>query len=134
MLTQKKCYSKNAERTSSQFTPDNQVPKEFKVLNKDFLNSGYDRGHLAAAANHTQDQDSMDDTFLLTNISPQASLMPSYHSFIYIVSLYCQCDSVLCITIYFRFIFRIIFCQCIHARNLVLKNGGAFHNSELFQL
>lgn len=33
--------------------------------------SGYDRGHLAAAANHRSSQDSMCATFFLSNMSPQ---------------------------------------------------------------
>ncbi len=37
----------------------------------DYKNSGYDRGHLAAAANHKHDQAAMCETFLLSNIAPQ---------------------------------------------------------------
>ena len=33
--------------------------------------SGYDRGHLAAAANHRSSQNSMCATFFLSNMSPQ---------------------------------------------------------------
>ena len=36
-----------------------------------FRKSGYDRGHLAAAANHRSSQDSMCATFFLSNMSPQ---------------------------------------------------------------
>lgn len=36
-----------------------------------FRRSGYDRGHLAAAANHRSSQDSMCATFFLSNMSPQ---------------------------------------------------------------
>ncbi len=38
---------------------------------EDYKNSGYDRGHLAAAANHKHDQNAMCETFLLSNIAPQ---------------------------------------------------------------
>ncbi|VBB33773.1 unnamed protein product [Acanthocheilonema viteae] len=34
-------------------------------------NSGYDRGHLAAAGNHRRSQIAIDQTFLLSNIAPQ---------------------------------------------------------------
>uniref|UniRef100_A0A1I7VHG7 Endonuclease n=1 Tax=Loa loa TaxID=7209 RepID=A0A1I7VHG7_LOALO len=34
-------------------------------------NSGYDRGHLAAAGNHRQSQNAIDQTFLLSNMAPQ---------------------------------------------------------------
>ena len=33
--------------------------------------SGFDRGHLAAAANHRMNQDLCDETFLLSNMAPQ---------------------------------------------------------------
>ena len=36
-----------------------------------FRKSGYDRGHLAAAANHRSSQDSLCATFFLSNMSPQ---------------------------------------------------------------
>ena len=36
-----------------------------------FRKSGYDRGHLAAAANHRSSQNSMCATFFLSNMSPQ---------------------------------------------------------------
>lgn len=37
----------------------------------DFSGSGYDRGHLAPAANHSIDKQRMSETFSLINISPQ---------------------------------------------------------------
>lgn len=37
----------------------------------DYRGSGYDRGHLAAAGNHQLNQEICDQTFLLSNISPQ---------------------------------------------------------------
>lgn len=36
-----------------------------------FQGTGYDRGHLAAAGNHRRSQLAMDQTFYLTNMSPQ---------------------------------------------------------------
>ena len=33
--------------------------------------SGFDRGHLAAAANHRMNQNLCDETFLLSNMAPQ---------------------------------------------------------------
>uniref|UniRef100_A0A672YDP1 Endonuclease n=1 Tax=Sphaeramia orbicularis TaxID=375764 RepID=A0A672YDP1_9TELE len=41
---------------------------EFK---EDDRGSGFDRGHLAAAANHKWSQKAMDDTFYLSNVAPQ---------------------------------------------------------------
>ena len=36
-----------------------------------FAGSGFDRGHLAAAANHRLTQRHMDQTFFLSNMAPQ---------------------------------------------------------------
>ncbi len=38
----------------------------------DYKNSGYDRGHLAAAADFAWSQEAMDGTFYMSNMSPQA--------------------------------------------------------------
>lgn len=37
----------------------------------DYKYSGYDRGHLAAAGNHKANQKHLDQTFVLSNTSPQ---------------------------------------------------------------
>jgi len=50
---------------------DESIPEMFRATNKDFYKSGFDRGHLAAAANHKSEGDWMKETFLLSNISPQ---------------------------------------------------------------
>ena len=42
-----------------------------RSTNQDYKGSGFDRGHLAAAANHKWSQKAMDDTFILSNVSPQ---------------------------------------------------------------
>lgn len=46
----------------------------FRSTNKDYFRSGFDRGHLAAAGNHWVTQESKDETFLLSNISPQVDI------------------------------------------------------------
>nr|CAB3242554.1 endonuclease G, mitochondrial-like [Phallusia mammillata] len=61
----------SADRTNINFIEDQTIPKIFRSTNRDYLNSGYDRGHMAAAANHRADQYWMEETFLLSNISPQ---------------------------------------------------------------
>jgi len=38
------------------------------------MHSGFDRGHLTPAGDHAYSQKAMDDTFLLTNISPQVGV------------------------------------------------------------
>lgn len=42
-----------------------------RSTNADYAGSGYDRGHMAAAANHTSCQDATMDTFTLSNAVPQ---------------------------------------------------------------
>ena len=39
---------------------------------KDYKGSGYDRGHLKASADESCDQEQMDETFLMSNMSPQS--------------------------------------------------------------
>ena len=48
------------------------IERRFRSKLGDFRGSGYDRGHHAPAANHKGSQRAMDDTFTLTNASPQA--------------------------------------------------------------
>jgi endonuclease G len=64
-------FNKMVNRSQSKFVPDSTVSPMFRCYNSDFLGSGFDRGHLAAAANHRQSQLAMDDTFYLSNICPQ---------------------------------------------------------------
>lgn len=47
------------------------IPERFRSKLLDYNRSGYDRGHMAPALNHKGSQQEMDDTFFLTNISPQ---------------------------------------------------------------
>jgi endonuclease G len=53
------------------FKEDSTLDPRFRSHLDDFKNSGYDRGHMAPAANHKRSQEAMDDTFILTNVSPQ---------------------------------------------------------------
>jgi endonuclease G, mitochondrial len=54
------------------FYEEKSLPEEFRSRVSHYRNSGFDRGHLAAAANymHTTQQE-VNDTFNLINISPQ---------------------------------------------------------------
>ena len=70
-LTPDKLNLKNVDRSKSQFFPDSAIHEKFRSLLVDYKYSGYDRGHLAAAGNHRHDQRAMDQTFTLSNISPQ---------------------------------------------------------------
>ena len=64
-------YSDDINRANAQFQEDSLVHSYFRATNSDYNRSGYDRGHLAAAANHRWSQKAMDQTFFLTNIAPQ---------------------------------------------------------------
>lgn len=64
-----------SDRMECKFTEDNSIHRFFRSTNEDFFRSGYDRGHLAAAANHRASQRWMEDTFLLSNIVPQHPFM-----------------------------------------------------------
>lgn len=60
---------KNAKR-SNEFKPDYQIPTGSADLS-DYRRSGYDRGHLAPAADFSFDKSFMNETFYLSNITPQ---------------------------------------------------------------
>ncbi|CAH8456092.1 unnamed protein product [Schistosoma rodhaini] len=59
------------ERKDFDFYEDLGEIEMFRSTNKDYLNSGYDRGHLAAAGNHRTSHSAMGQTFILSNIAPQ---------------------------------------------------------------
>lgn len=59
------------DRKKLVFTEDEQIPMKFRARLRDFFRSGYDRGHNAPAANAKFNQLAMDETFYLTNMSPQ---------------------------------------------------------------
>lgn len=60
-----------ARRDKSKFKEDEAIHEYFRATLADFHRSGFDRGHMAAAGNHKTGQDEMDQTFALSNISPQ---------------------------------------------------------------
>lgn len=60
----------NAERPNT-FRPDPDVGTG-SATPRDYTGSGYDKGHLCAAADMGFDNRAIDETFLMSNISPQA--------------------------------------------------------------
>ncbi|PRD29385.1 UNVERIFIED_CONTAM: cps-6 [Trichonephila clavipes] len=64
-------YDENINRSKSEFFEDNSIHVYFRSTNADYKHSGFDRGHLAAAGNHRSKQEYLDDTFVLSNITPQ---------------------------------------------------------------
>lgn len=59
------------DRSKSDFKADESIHPYFRADNNDYKKSGFDRGHLAAAGNHKISQRHVDQTFFLSNISPQ---------------------------------------------------------------
>eukprot|EP01048_Picozoa_sp_COSAG05_P011048 COSAG05_NODE_1015_length_6188_cov_162.395139_2_plen_318_part_00 len=69
-LTKHSLSQKNAKRADN-FTEDPSEPVQFQAKLADYKRSGYDRGHMACAADLKMSQNAMDSTFLLTNMCPQ---------------------------------------------------------------
>ncbi|KAJ1901742.1 nuclease [Coemansia sp. IMI 209127] len=61
----------SGDRASSEFKEDPAIPGPFRALLKDYYRSGYDRGHMCPAADAKMNTESMNETFMLTNIAPQ---------------------------------------------------------------
>ena len=58
---------------SDDFRTDPNLPKEARAELTDYLNSGYDRGHMAPAAAFKRSEAAMSQTFLLSNMAPQTA-------------------------------------------------------------
>ena len=62
----------NTQRTDN-FRPDQTLPSAwYKVITSDYTNSGFDRGHLCPSDDRDGSFEDNDETFLMTNIAPQA--------------------------------------------------------------
>lgn len=61
---------KNTRRTND-FRPDPLIPLQFSASSADYKASGYDRGHLAPAADLAWAPEAMSESFYFTNITPQ---------------------------------------------------------------
>lgn len=73
------------------FMEDQSVHGYHRATNKDYIGSGYDRGHLAAAANHRNSTTAMSQTFLLSNIAPQVRkiLQRIFCVFFFKINVFC---------------------------------------------
>ena len=69
-LTRSEAASQAAERTNN-FKPDPKV-KGKSATNSDYKGSGYDKGHMAPAADMRWSKNVMEESFYFTNICPQA--------------------------------------------------------------
>lgn len=71
-LTPDKIDNNNhTDRSHAEFCEDKTLHEYFRSHPADYRGSGYDRGHLAAAGNHKLRQQDVEQTFVLSNISPQ---------------------------------------------------------------
>ncbi|CAK0783055.1 hypothetical protein CVIRNUC_006250 [Coccomyxa viridis] len=61
----------DGNRKNVEFYEDKGLDARFRSRLADFKDSGYDRGHMAPAANHKESADTMLETFGLSNICPQ---------------------------------------------------------------
>lgn len=61
----------NEDRENFNFKEDHIIPEIFRSTIADYRGSGFDRGHLAPAANHKNNPEAMADTFFMSNMSPQ---------------------------------------------------------------
>ena len=74
------------QRDKCHFHEDLSINQFFRATNSDYKKSGYDRGHLAAAGNHQSSQRAMEQTFILSNMSPQVTIL--YYTLLYICITY----------------------------------------------
>ena len=67
---------KTANRVNHTFHEPKSIPPHHRPRNGYYRKSGFDRGHMAAAANYSNHDDAkMNDTFSLANVSPQHPVM-----------------------------------------------------------
>lgn len=64
----------NADRSDG-FAPDPLLPVGERAELRDYRGSGYDRGHMAPAGDQKSSQARQDETFLLSNMSPQLAAL-----------------------------------------------------------
>lgn len=60
-----------ATREDDEFREDDRLPESAQARVQDYRRSGYDRGHLAPAADFKHSEEAMASSFLLSNIAPQ---------------------------------------------------------------
>ena len=67
-LTKEHTYGDN-QRKNQAFHPDTDIKNA--VTTYDYMQTGYDRGHMCPAGDNKWNQQALDETFLMTNICPQ---------------------------------------------------------------
>jgi endonuclease G len=61
----------NTDRSHFDFKEDESFPNHLRATLADYRGQGFDRGHLAPAANHRLNDEAMADTFYMSNMCPQ---------------------------------------------------------------
>lgn len=59
------------DRSHYTFKEDDRIPSHLRASLSDYQGYGFDRGHMAPAADHRSSPASMNDTFYLSNVCPQ---------------------------------------------------------------
>jgi len=70
-LTPELASNNKVSRKGFRFIEDTDIPEILRSTNADFKSSGYVKGHLHPAMNAKSNDESMRDSFLLTNVCPQ---------------------------------------------------------------
>lgn len=60
-----------SEKREPGFYPENLLPVKYQTRSNQYKNSGYDRGHLAPAADFKWNKQTMYDSFSMANVAPQ---------------------------------------------------------------
>ena len=76
-LTKKKINSCNIKKRPC-FYSDKRIPKEYRSYVSDYLNSGYDRGHLISDASFDNNIENLKAVYKLSNIVPQKPHLNRY--------------------------------------------------------
>lgn len=61
----------NVERNEA-YKPDPELPSQYAAKHNDYTNSGYTRGHLCASSDRQYSKEANQQTFYMSNISPQS--------------------------------------------------------------
>jgi endonuclease G, mitochondrial len=63
-----------AKRAGLPFLPDEELPSGFKKIDtREYIGSGFDRGHMCPAGDRSSDMEAMKATFVMTNLVPQSA-------------------------------------------------------------
>lgn len=58
---------------AAKFKPDPEIPTKYQAKASDYKKTGFDQGHMAPAADFSQNQQLMDESFYFSNVVPQVA-------------------------------------------------------------